>query len=106
MSLNFRPNFVTAGANTGTNGDVKVTRGRAKLREHPFNDSARDGGRGATPSRMDGCYGVTAGVDEQQGNAISSTDCNCAPRLIRNQRIAFRLPIAQALRIPNTIGVN
>jgi len=88
----FGPNFEAAGSDPRANGDHQIVWTRPELIRHRLNGLRNDLEKGPAPACMDGSHGPITNVSHQDGQAISRTDGQGDPRLIRNEGI----PLAQA----------
>ncbi len=98
--------FVAANANGRPNGGVQVNRISLKIHVQFADCAFDDTGGGPTPACVHGGHGAVYGIDEQYRNTVRCSDTDCISRHGGDERVAFVLAVAEAVSVPDEIGVN
>jgi hypothetical protein len=103
LRFDLRSDLIATGSNTRTNSSVYVGRSGSKIMAHAF-EGTFDKLRGcSTPTGVYRSDGAGLAIQKQNGNAISGSDPDVFSDLVRYQRVAFSVPIAQRMRVQNPI---
>lgn len=106
LRFDFRSDSIATFPNTRTDGRIYIRRSGSEMMAHAL-EGTDDNLRGCpTPAGMHRGNSTCAAIQQQKGNTISSSDADALSDIVRDQGIAFRLPIMQWMCVQNPIRVD
>lgn len=88
------PDFVTTGANAGSDSGIEIGRSGAKGIYQAAHRALRYSGGSSPPTGMNGSYSAMNGIDQQNRHTIGGADTDAAMQFIGNKRV----PLMAAIR--------
>jgi hypothetical protein len=106
LSGKFGADLVTAATDGGADGGEEASGPGAKVHLHFPDGFDDDAGEGAAPSGVDGSYGATLGVDEENGDAVGGLDAEQQAGTVGGGGVASRGLVGDGVEVMDDVRVD
>ncbi len=103
---NLLPHFVATASDTRAEGRVDVGGIRTEFVCHLVDCSLCHFAGGSAPSGVNSRNTPLSAVEQQNGHAIRGPHANAFPDVVRDESVAFALPVFQSIRVENDARMN